>query len=99
VSAAAGMRSIIQYDHFSQNLSYRLDLYASSRIVDRSTMNESMTTDQIEYNDDKNQDYYNSDNKNNKANKHGKNNKPRRLKSIILSTNVNDYDTGENIST
>jgi hypothetical protein len=46
-------------------------------------MRHSMTTDEVDYNDGKNED-------------NNKNNKTRKLKPIILSPNVNDYDTGEN---
>lgn len=43
-----------------------------------------MTTDEISCKEDKNKD------------NHNKNNKTRKLKPIVLSPNVNDYDTGEN---
>ena len=43
-----------------------------------------MTTDEIGCKEGKNKD------------NHNKNNKTRKLKSIVLSPNVNDYDTGEN---
>ena len=43
-----------------------------------------MTTDEIGCTEGKNKD------------NHTKNNKTRKLKPIVLSPNVNDYDTGEN---
>jgi hypothetical protein len=43
-----------------------------------------MTTDEIGCKEGKNKD------------NHNKNNKTRKLKPIVLSPNVNDYDTGEN---
>gem|GEM_PF-1953461 len=52
-------------------------------------MQKNTTTDKIH-----NKDYKKGD-INTKIN-NDKNNKSRRLKSIVLSTNVNDYDTGEN---
>ena len=73
----------IQCDHFSQNISYTLGLYIYFRIVSRSTM-QKMTTDEIGCKEGKNKDNNN------------KNNKTRKLKPIVLSPNVNDYDTGEN---
>lgn len=83
------LKYTIQCDRFSQNISYRLDLYVSSGIVARSTMQKNITTDEIQHKDCKNRD-------NNTKINNNKNNKTRRLKSIVLSTNVNDYDTGEN---
>ncbi|HEY7082673.1 MAG TPA: hypothetical protein VH500_23530 [Nitrososphaeraceae archaeon] len=52
-------------------------------------MQKNGTTDEIQHKDHKNGD-------NNTKINSNKNNKTRRLKSIVLSTNVNDYDTGEN---
>ncbi|HEY7571634.1 MAG TPA: hypothetical protein VH796_09720 [Nitrososphaeraceae archaeon] len=52
-------------------------------------MQKNTATDKIHHKDPKKVD-------NNTKINNNKNNKTRRLKSIILSTNVNDYDTGEN---